>query len=298
MKKKNIKYIKFGIDLLMAITFVLFFNKRVLGGLTFHEIAGLLIAIVFFTHVLINWQWVKNVTLKLFDRRLPLKTKLNYLLNLLLLISMVFIIMSGIFISRVVFPNINIGNEQWFKMSHMAISFLVLVIVAVHVGLHWKWIMSVFKSIVKLKTLKKSFSILAKVATVALLLFGSYQMYHANFWMQMQRVTNVFNLSSSQMSEGRFKGGERPNFDGEGPTLPAGDFSDKDRPSDSEGNFGDARRMTHVHGEFKGDKGQSESANVFSVIIQYFAIMSVIIFVVYYIQKITTRKKRKINYQN
>lgn len=32
-KKKEIMYVKFGLDLLMALTFVLFFNKQVLGGL-------------------------------------------------------------------------------------------------------------------------------------------------------------------------------------------------------------------------------------------------------------------------
>jgi hypothetical protein len=34
---KKITYVKFAIDILMAVTFVLFFNKQVLGGLTFHE---------------------------------------------------------------------------------------------------------------------------------------------------------------------------------------------------------------------------------------------------------------------
>ena len=77
MDKKNIKYLKFSIDLVMGITFVLFFNKRVLGGLTFHEIAGLLIAVVFFTHIILNWKWIKNVTLKLFDRKLPLRAKFS-----------------------------------------------------------------------------------------------------------------------------------------------------------------------------------------------------------------------------
>ena len=75
-------YVRFGLDLLMAVTFVLFFNKQVLGGLTFHEIAGLAIAVAFFTHVLLNWQWVKKVTVKLFDRRLPRRTKFGYFLNI------------------------------------------------------------------------------------------------------------------------------------------------------------------------------------------------------------------------
>lgn len=297
MKKKNIKYVKFTIDLLMAITFVLFFNKRVLGGLTFHEIAGLVIAVVFFTHVLLNWQWVKNVTLKLFDRQLPLKTKFSYLLNLVLLISMAFIITSGIFISRVVFPNITIGNEQWFKISHMSISFLVLIIVAIHIGLHWKWIISVFKNIIHLKTSKKSLRILARVVTITLLLFGSYQMYSTNFLMQVQRVSTVFSFSSSQMPDGPSEDGDRPDFpnngfaDSDRAKPPVGDFGDKERPNVSDGDFGENNRSNHVS-NFKGERGHLESPNAFGVIIQYFAIMSVIIIVIYYIEKFVFRKRR------
>lgn len=264
-------YIKFGLDLLMAVTFVLFFNKQVLGGLTFHEVAGLVIAVIFFTHLLLNWQWVKKVTVKLFDRKLPRKTKCSYFLNFMLLITMTFIIISGIFISRVIFPNINVGNEQWFKISHMSISFLVLILVAAHVGLHWQWVINTFKNIVKFKTTKPSLEILAKAATVALLVLGCYQIYSTNFIMHLQGVANVFNLSSSQMPEGEFKRGEKPNLE-EG-------FKEGERPDFPEG--------------FKGREDQFESPNALGVIGTYFSIMSVFIIIIYYIEKLIMRDKRK-----
>ncbi|MEH6996393.1 DUF4405 domain-containing protein [Neobacillus drentensis] len=278
MKRMNkITYVKFGIDILMAITFVLFFNKQVLGGLTFHEIAGIAIAVVFFTHLMVNWRWIKNVTLKLFDRKLSFKTKFGYLLNLLLLISMAFIITSGIFISRVVFPNINIGEEQWFKISHMSISYLVLILVAVHIGLHWKWVINVFNNIIKVKTHKPILGIIAKVATIALLVFGGYQMYSSNFIIQVQRITKVFNVSSSQTADGDFKGRERPNF--------------------SEGNFkGDedhAERPASPEGGFRGGEGHTGISNAIDVMITYFSIMSVFIIIVYYLGKLRTKRNRK-----
>lgn len=64
-KMKKVTYVKFAIDIVMAVVFVLLFNKQVLGGMTFHEIAGLAIAVIFLTHVLLNAQWVKKVTLKI-----------------------------------------------------------------------------------------------------------------------------------------------------------------------------------------------------------------------------------------
>lgn len=296
----NIKYLKFGIDLIMAVTFVLFFNKQVLGGLAFHEIAGLAIAVVFFTHVLLNWRWVKNVTLKLFKRKFPLKTKFSYLLNLLLLIGMAFTITSGIFISRVVFPNINVANEQWFKIAHITISYLVLIIVAIHVGLHWKWIISVFKNITNLKSPKRSFTILARVATIALFLFGSYEMYSTNFLMRVKSATNILSVSSSQKADGEFEGKGRHNFSqksfssSDRPTPPEGNFGDNDKPTLPSGSFGDHKRPDFSRNHEKGERGRDfQSPNALSVITKYFAIMSVIIIIVYYIQKLTSRKKRK-----
>ncbi|MFB3165396.1 DUF4405 domain-containing protein [Neobacillus sp. 179-J 1A1 HS] len=275
---KKITYIKVAIDILMAVTFVLFFNKQVLGGLTFHEIAGLAIAAVFFTHVLLNWQWVKKVTVKLFDRKLPFKTKFGYVLNLLLLVTMGFIIISGIFISRVIFPNINIGNERWFQVTHISISFLVLILVAVHVGLHWKWIVNVFKNLVHFKSQKRSFGAAAKVATVILLVFGTYQMYTTNFIMHLQGVSSIF---SSQTSEGNFTRGEG-NF--ERGTPPEG-FEPGERQF-GKGSFPEG---------FEGKGGQFESPNPLSVIVTYFGIMSVYIILIYYLEKFFMRMKRKKN---
>ncbi|MCJ7990350.1 DUF4405 domain-containing protein [Priestia sp. OVS21] len=194
-------YVRFGLDLLMAVTFVLFFNKQVLGGLTFHEIAGLAIAVAFFTHVLLNWQWVKKVTVKLFDRKLPRRTKFGYFLNIMLLITISFIMVSGIFISRVVFPNINVGNEQWFKISHISVSFLVLILVAAHIGLHWQWVINVCKNMTKFKKSKKSLSIAAKLATVALLVVGIYEINETGFLGKLGGIAKVLNLSSSDIPQ-------------------------------------------------------------------------------------------------
>jgi hypothetical protein len=295
-------YVKFGLDILMAVTFVLFFNKQVLGGLTFHEIAGLAIAAVFFTHIALNWRWVKNVTVKLFDRKLPFKTKFGYVLNLLLLITMAFIIISGILVSHIVFPNINVTNERWFQMAHISISYLVLILVAAHVGLHWKWVMNVFQKIVKIKSHKKGLGLVTKVATVALLVFGSYQIYSTNFLTNLQGVASVFTSSSEMpgMEKGQFEPGTAPSGDFSGgsgrPTPPDGGLSGEagqfERATASDGAFsGQGDRL--ARSGFEGRGGEAGSANALEIIIQYFSIMSVFIILIYYLEKLIMMRKKK-----
>lgn len=291
-------YVKFGIDLFMAITFVLFFNKHVLGGLAFHEMAGLAIAVVFVTHVLLNWSWVKKVTKRLFDKKLHFKTRFGYFLNFLLFISMAFIIISGIFISRVVFPNIDIVNEPWFKITHISVSYLVLILVAIHVGLHWKWVMNVFKHVLSLKALKPPLNVLPKVALAIFLLFGGYQMYATHFFSHFQGITNIFHPFSIQLSEERIHGegdfkeehhfdeGTFDEFKQEGkPFLGEGDFRERSDFTPDDFRKGEGRPDFH-----KGRDG--ESSNALSVILQYFGIMSVIITIVYYLEKYYKSKKK------
>ncbi|WP_231510831.1 hypothetical protein [Bacillus sp. UNC438CL73TsuS30] len=72
--KKN--YTKIVIDLLMAITFVLLMDPRVLNGLPFHEVAGLVIGAAIVVHIGLNYRWVINTTKKIFDPKLPKKNKI------------------------------------------------------------------------------------------------------------------------------------------------------------------------------------------------------------------------------
>ncbi|WP_318507518.1 DUF4405 domain-containing protein [Bacillus sp. T3] len=237
---KKIPYIKFTLDILIGVTFALFYNKNVLGGLAFHEIAGLVICGAFVAHVLLNINWVKNVTLKLFDRKLPWKTKLNYVLNLLLLITMTTIIVTEILISRVVFPNLTIGNEQWMKMLHLTVSYLTLIIVAVHVGLHWQWVINMFKKVFKIKSSSKVLGYTAKIITVLMLLFGVYEMYATGFGNRVAQSANMFSTTTQQgpMGEGDFSQNGQPpeGFDGERPTPPSGDFQDNENATSDQAN--------------------------------------------------------------
>lgn len=123
MKNKK-SYVKLTLDLLMGITFALLYNTRVLGGLAFHEIAGIAIGFAFAVHIILNWRFVQKVTRRLFDRSLPVRTRFSYVLNVLLLLSMTLIIFSGLVISRVVLPNFQLGNENGFKIAHMSVAYL------------------------------------------------------------------------------------------------------------------------------------------------------------------------------
>ena len=277
---KKINYVKFMLDLAMAVTFVLLFNDRVLGGLTFHEMAGLGISIAFITHILLNWKWVVKVTARILDRKLPGKTRFGYLLNLSLLITMTFIIVSGILISRIVFPSIDIGDQRWFQTAHISISFLALILIGIHVGLHWHWVIQVCRSFLKRRTAGTSRipRILAWTATVLILTYGCYQIYVTGFTQRVSSLGSVLGITSSQMPGGGERGGR---FEGQRPSMdeafapPGGATGEPELPD-----FGE--RPAQGPG---GREGGFQSPSAWGVITTYFGIMGVFVILTYYLEK-------------
>lgn len=267
MKKKNTG--KFVLDFAMAVTFMLLFNKMVFGGLLFHETAGLAIGGAFILHMLLNGKWIKTVTAKLFDRKLPWKTRLGYLLNVLLLLSMAFVIVSGLIVSHVLLPNWNVGNEQWFKMTHISVSFAALLLVGIHVGVHWHWVMNVWKKMIPASKNKWILNVAAKTAVMTLLVYGVYEINETGFLSKAAGITNVVSAESVQGM------GERPDF-----SQAAGEKPDFSQMAAGE-------RLKGMEGR-EGGMG----ANPLSVLAAYGSILSVFVIVVYYIGRLWFKKKK------
>ncbi|MDQ0193596.1 DUF4405 domain-containing protein [Paenibacillus wynnii] len=268
---KKINYVKFALDVVIGLLFVLFFNKNVLGGLAFHEISGLFFAGAYITHILLNWGWVKRVTLKMFDRSLSWRVRGSYALNFLLMVSMTFIIVSGIMISHVVFPNINVGNEGWFKMTHISVSFLVLALIGIHVGLHWQWVVNMCKKMTRVKKSRAWMRYVAQGLTLIILLFGLYQINQTSYVTRLASSVSAFGVNTQQTGfEGKeaFESGERGGMR-------------EGRPSGGEGQPGFNR----------GEKGGN--VNVAAVILTYTGIMGVFVIVAYYLKKWSLYRKKK-----
>jgi hypothetical protein len=96
----------------------------------------------FFLHKILNWIWIKRVTVGFFSKA-PGKARLNYILDILLLAGLTLITLSGIAISRTIdFSWINLGASSMFwRIMHTSSSLMVLALFGIHLGLHWKWVL-------------------------------------------------------------------------------------------------------------------------------------------------------------
>lgn len=282
MRKNNLKIL---LDLAMVITFALLLNKMVIAGQAFHEIAGLAVGLALVIHHLFNWRWIKQVTLKIF-KKAAVKTRIGYLVDLLFLITMGYILISGILISKVLFPNLTYGNQLFFKITHISAPYVALLLLGIHLGLHWNWVMRMFKRIFGTAQNKIITEYIARATAVVVLAFGVYNIYSTDYVTKLTRLGTAFSQNSVTIQE---KGldralnmGESPGFENRGPGR-----EEQARPRhDTKGN---------LPGSKKGSAAPAD-INPLSVIFANLSIVAVFAALTYSIERIISRKQSGIRF--
>ena len=114
-----------------------------LTGNTIHEWLGVSFAAAIITHLLLHWEWIVNVG-KEFFKKLLHQSRLNFVVNTLFFIAMTGSLFTGLLISKDVMSALGIQLDvsgSW-KSIHVLMSDASVIILGVHIALHWKWIAS------------------------------------------------------------------------------------------------------------------------------------------------------------
>ena len=128
------KKIKMIVDILLLIdTCILLDIDR--SGRLLHEILGITMAVLLFIHIVLNWNWVKNVSKNL--KKVNRKTKFMYLVNLLTAIIYFGAIVFGIMISNEVFK-FQTASDYKLMLTHIIFGRLSIIIMFVHIGMHFR----------------------------------------------------------------------------------------------------------------------------------------------------------------
>ena len=138
---------KFILNIILFITFLFLMDEWSFLGITFHEIAGLIICLFYILHKALSWQFIKETTRKLFSK-LPGRSRINYIVDVLLLIGFTLIIVSGMGIAKTMdFSWLGFSKENFivWRFMHTSVSMIVLMLVGVHVGMHWSWVVARFR---------------------------------------------------------------------------------------------------------------------------------------------------------
>lgn len=172
MKKNSI--IKIIIDILMIVLMLLEYSKLYTGQLL-HEVFGIILFMLFVAHNILNINFYKN----LFKGNYNFTRIMMTITNLAFLFCMLVTIILGIPISHQVFSFLKLkGNMTTIKL-HTILGYWGIIILAIHLGLHFKMIFT--KVINKMKT-NRILKIVIYFLEILIILYGIKIMIDTNFF--------------------------------------------------------------------------------------------------------------------
>jgi len=145
-KRTNATVINMVLDTSTFIAFILAMQPHG-TGVPIHEWGSIALSVAIIAHLVLHWDWISGITRKLLGR-LPAETRFSYVLNLLFYIDMTLIILSGLLISKSVLPALGLQVDEhagpWRRLHGLSAD-AGIIILALHVAVHRKWIASSFK---------------------------------------------------------------------------------------------------------------------------------------------------------
>ena len=137
MKQKG----KMMIDLIMTVMLLCQMGYMLVGE-TLHEWVGTAMFLLFIVHHILNRRWYGGLQR---GRYTPYRI-MQILINILLLVSMAALMVSGIVMSRVVFAFLPLqGGMALARVVHMLASYWGFILMSVHLGMHWGMVMGMIR---------------------------------------------------------------------------------------------------------------------------------------------------------
>ena len=166
MNRKMI--VRISIDFVMTILLLLLMARQITGD-TAHEWLGLGMFVLWIVHHILNHKWYKQ----LFKGKYTLLRTLQQITNILLSLSMLGLLVSGIILSRNVFAFLPLsGGLALNRPLHIVSAFWGFVLMAFHLGLHWGMFMGIAKKALKLKQPSRARKILLPIVGAGIAVYG------------------------------------------------------------------------------------------------------------------------------
>lgn len=192
--KQNVKIV---LDLFMTVLLLVLMVYPITGQLA-HEWAGAGMLLLFIAHHMLNCRWYRGLFRGRYNGLRTVQTGID----LLLLADMLALMVSGIRMSRYVFPFLpGFGSITLARRLHLLASYWGFVLMSVHLGLHWGMVTGMLRRM----TGKPSKGQIAIARCVGLIigLYGAYGIWTHQIW-QYLLLRTEFVWMDPEWSDPRF----------------------------------------------------------------------------------------------
>jgi len=142
----------------------------------------------------------------MFKKKTKTKARIGYVIDILLLICVILIAISGIFTSKIIFTAIRSNSMIW-KTIHTTAGCTALVLSGLHLGLHWSSIRNRMKRIIKNRWLER---IVVSILCIMSVAGGIYGFTSTDFIRNLSPISS--GSRSMQMFQENMENGEMPDM--------------------------------------------------------------------------------------
>lgn len=168
--------VKIVVDVLMTALLVALMAYPITGQLA-HEWAGAGMFLLFIAHHILNRHWFKALGKGKYNTLRTVQTTVD----VLLLADMLVLMFSGIRLSRYVFAFLpGLGSAAMARRLHMLASYWGLVLMGLHLGLHWGMVTAML-----CRRLGGKGNLLLQCAGTAAGLYGAYAVWKHQIWLYL-----------------------------------------------------------------------------------------------------------------
>lgn len=177
--------LKMLVDVVMTALFLVEMAYHVTGN-SLHEWLGMGLFALFLLHHGLNWNWHRT----LFHGKYTPARVFMTVLDILLLLSMLGMMVSGILLSRDVLRALHLRAGMFGRRLHMISTAWGFVLMAAHVGFHWGQVIAMCRK----KVGQKAQTAMPRVIAVLLALYGVYAFWvrHLGEYMFLRREYAFF----------------------------------------------------------------------------------------------------------
>lgn len=170
--------LKMVIDLVMTILLLCQMAYMLIGEIA-HEWMGAAMFLLFVLHHILNIRWYQNLPKGKFTALRSLQTAVN----LLVFLSMLGLMVSGIMMSREVFAFLSISSGMGFaRILHMLAAYWGFIFMSVHLGLHWGIILGMVRKMSGLNKTSRIRTWILRTAAVVICSFGAWTFIKNNIF--------------------------------------------------------------------------------------------------------------------
>ena len=172
---KPLFLVRLVLDFLAAGLLLAALAYNLMGNLV-HEIVGTAMFALLIGHNLFNRRWYGTI---LKGRPEPRQLIIKGI-NLSLLVSMLTLLVTSVIISQGVFSFLPLSSTVSARQIHTLVGYLALLIVSVHLGLHWTMIMGVARRMLKVTEDNQLRTLVLRILTAGIAAFGIQSLFAVN----------------------------------------------------------------------------------------------------------------------